>query len=124
MSTDNRTSPWPSWWLSDNEYASALIGLEHVRALGYVREDPDAGWGIDFEDAWENGPCSHGERIIIGLAWCLFNLGWALDQEEKDRAKGRRGPVTMANPSEAVGTLSDGWWACYDEMVRTARGHR
>jgi hypothetical protein len=118
---DKDTSTWPSWWLSDREYASALIGLEHVRALGYVRNDPDSGWGIDFEGAWE-WPCSHGERIIIALAWCLFNFGWALTQEEKSRAEGRPGPVTMANPSEAVGTLGDGWWAVYDEMIRVARG--
>jgi len=109
---------YPEWWATACEHGPALLALTKVRATQYIRDDPDAGWVFDFEAAWEHGPCSHGERILIALGWCLYNLSWAATY---DAEHGGHGPLFVSNPSEAAGTLSAGWWATYREMIDLAR---
>jgi hypothetical protein len=96
----------PAWWETDREHAPALLAFRFLRAEHFVRGNPDEdGVYIDFEDAWENGPCSGGERVLIALAWCLYNLSYAANwaEEHPDRLN----PVRVANPSRAAEILGE-----------------
>lgn len=121
MPDTNTQTRLPRWWLTDPEHAPAVKAFTFLRATRFMRDDPELGWMIDFEDAWQNGPCSSGERILIALAWSLYNLNMAAEQEAIDHAAERVGPLYLSNPSHAVGVLGEEYWATYCAMVALAR---
>lgn len=125
MSADMTNPTVPAWWLTDPEHAPALMAFELIHRSHHIRRAADdatdqfpGSWIIDFEAVWAE-PMSSGERILVALAWCLYNLGWA---SEVDPAG--EGPLYWSNPSRAAGTLGGRHLDCYLEMIRIHLGVR
>ena len=116
---------YPKWWLDDREYLAGLLALEITHRTSFVHKHPEHGWMLDFEAAWRSG-LSSGERIILALGWCLFNLGWAtefeyeLGAEEDD--EGERGPLFWSNPARAIATLDDRFIRYYFDLIEARSG--
>ena len=105
---------WPAWWETDREHAPALLALRFLRAENFIR--PDAEPVIDFEGLWNDGPNSGGERVLIALAWGLYNLSWAAEWAEAN--PDRMSPLRAAHPSRAAEILGDNFQRVYLTMVR------
>lgn len=111
----------PVWWRSDREHGPAVYAAEFLHKP--FPSTPAA--AIDFEGWWKQ-PMSSGERTLVALAWTLYNLSWAKDQEQREakRKTYTGGPLFWANPCNAIARLSPGHWAAYLHMVGIARGGR
>lgn len=109
----------PAWWCTDREHAPAVFASRFL--------DKQIPWSdeaeLDFE-AWWKEPMSSGERVLVALAWSLYNVGWAMQQEQREakRKTYAGGPLFWANPCRAMGSLGDEHWAAYLHMVDVGRG--
>ena len=109
----------PDWWRTDREHAPAVFASEVLRTTIPVSADAP----LDFE-AWWAEPMSSGERILVALAWTLYNLGWAKAQEQREakRKTYGGGPLFWSNPSRALASLDNENWDAYLHMLELGRG--
>ena len=109
----------PAWWRTDREHAPAVYAAEFInKSLPRSDDAP-----IDFESWWKQ-PMSSGERILVALAWTLYNLSWARDQEQREakRKTYTGGPLFWSNPCNAIARLSPDHWSAYVHMLALGRG--
>ena len=110
----------PEWWRTDVEHAPAVFASEFLHKP--IPSSDDA--SLDFE-AWWKQPMSSGERVLVALAWCLYNLGWAKEQEAREakRKTYSGGPLFWSNPSRAAASLGGSHLAAYFHMLKLGGAH-
>lgn len=109
----------PAWWRTDREHAPMVYASDLLHKALPIDENGSP----DFE-AWWKQPFSSGERILVALAWTLYNIGWAMDQERREakRKSYTGGPLYWSNPCRALATLGPEHWAAYMHMIDLAGG--